>query len=344
MAASNTIWLYWEGHMPDYLSLCCKTVFAHNDNVVLLDRASFDPLFEHDRDITIDVLALNHKSDFIRAYLLKHYGGLYIDVDCVVMRNLSPVLEKAIEFGFASYREPQGYMSCNFMASLADGEVITDHYNAVCATLRSGQHLDWLDIASVPMEKAIASHPGKSFLWPTEQIMPIAWQASEQFCVRRSDEEHERYLEREAFCYLLSNNTIMSRHQTQMLGYMPEADILKDHYFISFLFRRSLSKESLFMPETPLYLVGHENLTQFDQGAFDYLASRFRIKNMVDIGSGPGGMVYYALSRGIKAVGVDGDPSVARDCPVIIEHDYTKKPLYLGEFDLGWAVEFLEHV
>ena len=29
---------------------------------------------------------------------------------------------------------------------------------------------------------------------------------------------------------------------------------------------------------------------------------------------------------------------------VVIEHDYTRKPLYAGEFDLGWSVEFVEHV
>lgn len=344
MTMSNTIWLYWEGPQPAYISLCCKTVFAHNDNVVLLDRASFDSLFTHDRDIDIDALALNHKSDFVRAYLLKHYGGLYIDADCIVMQNLSPVLDKAKEFGFAGYREPQGYMSCNFMASVAGGEVITTHYHEVCATLRSRHHLEWLDLASVPMEKAIASHPGKSFLFPTDTIMPVAWNESERLCVRRSDEEHQRHLQPDAFCYMLSNNTISSRHQTQVLCYVPESHLLIDHYFISFLFRKSLSKELLQTYDVLPYLGGHEDKTQFDQGAFDYLASHFQIKNMVDIGCGPAGMVYYALSRGIQAVGVDGDPSVARDCPVVIEHDYTTSPLRLDEFDLGWSVEFVEHV
>ncbi len=37
---SHTIWLYWEGPKPGYISLCCKTVYAYNDNVVLLDRAA----------------------------------------------------------------------------------------------------------------------------------------------------------------------------------------------------------------------------------------------------------------------------------------------------------------
>lgn len=98
------------------------------------------------------------------------------------------------------------------------------------------------------------------------------------------------------------------------------------------------------MYEVPSHLGGHENLTQFDEGAFDYLVSRFGIRSMVDVGCGPPGMVYYALSKGVASVGIDGDPTIARDCPVVIEHDYARGPLLVDEFDLGWAVEFVEHV
>jgi hypothetical protein len=93
-----------------------------------------------------------------------------------------------------------------------------------------------------------------------------------------------------------------------------------------------------------VYLGGHENVTQFDTGAFDYLVSHFGVRSMLDIGCGLPGMVYYAKSKGIKAVGVDGDPSIGHDFPVIVLHDYVRGPLYLGEFDLGWSVEFVEHV
>lgn len=341
---SQTIWLYWEGPRPAYIDLCCRTVFAHNQQVTLLDRAGFDALFLHDRDIAIDRLALNHKSDFIRAYLLMHYGGLYIDADCIVMRNLAPVLELAERYGFAGYREPQGYMSCNFMASRPGGAVIADHYARICATLRSGQPLEWLDLASTPMDHAVANFPDQCALLPTEQIMPIPWNESVQFSIRRSDADHQRILRPDAYCYMLSNHTIKNQHQTYLLTLLPETELLREHYLLSFLLRSSLGIAPCAMATTPAYLGGHEDKTQFDEGALDYLAAHFHIRTMVDIGCGPGGMVYYARSKGIRAVGVDGDPSLARDSPVMIEHDYTRKPLYLGEFDLGWSVEFLEHV
>jgi hypothetical protein len=237
---NRTIWLYWEGPQPPYIALCYRTVLKHNEQVRMLDRSGFEELFKSDRDIDIDRLALNHKSDFIRAYLLKHYGGLYVDADCLVLRSLRPVLELAEERGFVGYREPQGYMSCNFMASVAGGAVISEHYARVCQTLRSQSALEWLDLASTPMEQTIAAHPSESLILPTDCVMPVNWSESEQFCVMRADEEHEQFLRGEAYCYMLSNHTIKSRLQTRILCYMPEADLLGSRYFISFLFRKSL--------------------------------------------------------------------------------------------------------
>ncbi|HEY7066793.1 MAG TPA: glycosyltransferase [Chloroflexota bacterium] len=346
---AETIWLYWEGPQPPYIALAVKTVLAHNADVRMLDRAGFEALFTVDRDLPIDALALNHKSDFIRAYLLRHYGGLYVHADCIVLRDLAPVLDLARQHCFVGYREPQGYMSCNFMASVPGGDVIGDHYERVCAAIRSGGPLEWLDLASVPMHRAVSRHPDASHLLPTELVMPPSWHDSAALTIRRSDAGHASHFQPDAYCYMLSNNTIRGRDQTRILCYMPEAHLLSDRFFISFLFRQALgaaemsdgaTEESAIAP----YLGGHEDKTEFDEAALDYLATRFQIPNMVDVGCGQGGIVYYALFKGLRATGVDGDPSLARCCSVIIEHDYTKKPLYLGEFDLGWSVEFLEHV
>lgn len=340
----RTIWMYWEGRLPGYIDLCLRTVRAHNANVELLDRAGFDALFRHDRDLPIDTLRLANKSDFIRSYLLAHHGGLYLDADCVVLGSLDPVFELADRAGFAGYREPLGYMSTNFMASVPGGAVICDHYRRVCETVRSGRPIGWLDLASVPMDEAVAAHPGQFGLLPTERVMPLSWQDSDRLADRGSDAAHARDFRADALCYMLSNNTIKSRRTTRVLSYMPPDDLLADSYFLSYLFRRGLDHERPLPPSGRAHLGGHEALNQFDEGAFDYLAARFGVRTMIDVGCGPPGMVYYAALRGVKAVGVDGDPTVAHCSHVVIEHDYARKPLYVGEFDLGWSVEFVEHV
>jgi SAM-dependent methyltransferase len=340
----RTIWMYWEGPMPGYIDLCIRTVRAHNTCVELLDRAGFDALFRHDRDLNIDALPLATKSDFIRSYLLAHHGGMYLDADCVVLGSLDSVFDLADQSGFVGHRDPLGYANTNFMASVAGGAVIRDHYRRVCETIRSGQPIGWLDLASVPMDQALAAHPNRFHLLPTARVMPLSWQETDRLAHRCSDAAHAIDFRADALCYMLSNNTIRQRRTTRVLTYMPPADLLADSYFLSFLFRQALGHKPSQPPIGCEHLGGHEALNQFDEGAFDYLVDRCGIRTMIDVGCGPPGMVYYAERQGVRAVGVDGDPLVARSSRVVIEHDYTRKPLYAGEFDLGWSVEFVEHV
>tara|TARA_R100001129_G_scaffold141473_1_gene102694 strand:+ start:214 stop:753 length:540 start_codon:yes stop_codon:yes gene_type:complete len=91
------------------------------------------------------------------------------------------------------------------------------------------------------------------------------------------------------------------------------------------------------------HLGGHGGNTWVDEGAVTFLAKKFEIKNMLDIGCGPGGMKKIALDNNIHWVGIDGDISVEQDGVII--HDFTKNSIEeIGYFDLGWSVEFLEHV
>ncbi len=237
-----SIWMYWEGPMPAYIELCYQTVLAHNKHVRLLNRAMFDELFIVDRDINIDQLALNHKSDFVRAYLLKHYGGLYLDADCIVMCNLEPLLTLTEQADYVGYCERQGTISAGLMVSVAHGEVITEHYRSVCERIRQGGPFEWLDLGAWPLARALAKYPQRHHLVPTEMIMPIYWGRSEEFCIRRSDTEHESFLQRDALCYMLANNTIKGNEQTRILTTLSKEELLRADYFLSFLFRRALNE------------------------------------------------------------------------------------------------------
>lgn len=101
--------------------------------------------------------------------------------------------------------------------------------------------------------------------------------------------------------------------------------------------------------ETPAHLGGHFGHTHVDRGTLEWAVSKLKVRRMVDVGCGPGGMVRAALELGIDAIGIDGDPA-ARALSGLPEdrfilHDFTAgPPPGLGTFDLAWSVEFLEHV
>lgn len=111
-------------------------------------------------------------------------------------------------------------------------------------------------------------------------------------------------------------------------------------------------KKNKLSPETPPHLGGHANRTWVDSGALDHMIKKYGIKSMIDVGCGPGSQLDFAQQYGLFALGVDGDPLFKNKEDVQI-HDFTIGPLgkkniqklpEQGYFDLGWSVEFLEHV
>lgn len=67
------------------------------------------------------------------------------------------------------------------------------------------------------------------------------------------------------------------------------------------------------------------------------------IKSIVDIGCGLGGQTKVAREFGLKAMGIDGDPTI-KEFPGLIRHDYNTGPLKIEETDLGWCSAFIEHI
>lgn len=101
------------------------------------------------------------------------------------------------------------------------------------------------------------------------------------------------------------------------------------------------------------YVAGGDEATAFPH-LWTWLAKDLRVGSVLDVGCGDGVALRAFRSRGIAAYGVDG---VEQDDPDIVQHDYTRGPLYLADdgtevaslaaaadFSLVWACEFVEHV
>jgi len=95
--------------------------------------------------------------------------------------------------------------------------------------------------------------------------------------------------------------------------------------------------------ERPEHLGGSNGVCHVDAGALQHLKCRFGVKTMMDLGCGLGHMQIVAKVAGITWMGVEADPEVVQ--PWMVKHDFTKGALATeNPVDLGWAVEFLEHV
>ena len=231
------VWTYWEGQCPDWIRACRQTISAHAPDVRLLTPDSFDRLRDRDRDIDLTRLHVAHRADFIRAFLLARYGGLWVDADCVAMRSLEPILDQIGEEGcdFIAHRERSGIVSNGFIAARPESRIAAAYYARVGDALRRRQPLGWTTLGSEPLTAVLGENPHGWRELPTERVQPICWSRPAEFFEQRDDAGHDRALDREAICYMMSNTEI-----TRYLAAHPQANLLADNTFFRYLLRRAM--------------------------------------------------------------------------------------------------------
>ena len=88
----------------------------------------------------------------------------------------------------------------------------------------------------------------------------------------------------------------------------------------------------------------HGGGTNTDRETLKFLKEEFGFKTMLDIGCGTGGQVFIAEEENYEAYGVDGTTEIPK------QTNFQQVDYRLGissfdiDFDLGWSVEFAEHV
>ncbi|MBE9586618.1 hypothetical protein IM792_19370 [Mucilaginibacter sp. JRF] len=228
------VWIYWEGTAPEWIKKCRESIFAHAPNVCLISPESFAELRDIDTDIDLSGLYVAHRADYIRAFLLARYGGIWIDADCMLMRSIEPLIDSLKHYDFMGYRERSGEVTNNFMGAPEGSFIARKYYNTVCDILRSGQKLEWLTIGS----KALTATINESGLpWhelDVMQVQPICWSNPQAFFKKGSYNEHDEAFEDDAYSYMLSGNMVRGVVEKDA-----GQDLLADGTFFNFLLVRS---------------------------------------------------------------------------------------------------------
>ncbi len=233
------VWLYWEGNCPEWIRACQKTIFAHAANVRLLTPETFDELWTEDRDINLKNLHVAQRADFIRAYLLSHYGGAWIDSDCVLTKSLEPLFDKLGDYDFAAHRERGSYFGNEFMIAQPGSRIARQFYEKISETLRSKKHFGWCDLGCVPLTDTINKADAPFFEIDCELIQPICWSEVEPYFACGNDSEHKQKFNANAFCYMLSNLMV-----AKYLSENPNKNLLDEKTFFSYLVREALRKDA----------------------------------------------------------------------------------------------------
>ena len=217
------VWTYWEGPCPQWIEQCRATITAHGGDVRHLTPESFDALRDIDRDIDLSTLGPAHRADFIRAFVLARFGGLWIDSDCIVMQPLAGLLDLVREHEFVAHRERSGYVSNGFIGARPGSGIARAFYETLCRILRSRRPLGWISLGGEPLTQLLNSRVGEWHELRCEQVQPICWSTPEAFATRGPESSHDSRLDRSAFCYMMSNTEVTKRFGAGH-GVLTEAD------------------------------------------------------------------------------------------------------------------------
>jgi Glycosyltransferase sugar-binding region containing DXD motif len=226
------VWMYWEGPMPPYLELCVETVRRHHPQVSILDPAGFEALWQEDRDVPVAQLGPHHRSDFARAYLLRHHGGLWLDTDFVQLRPLDELLALPEQVTFAGYRQAEEFTN-NLMFSRPGDPVMRDCYEQVCEHLRAGRAIEWLEIGAFPLTVAVGRHRDVVHEIDPDLVYPIPWYKSALF---EAAGDAEALVRPHRYGVMLSNNSMSDTFRRKSRGEVMASDAL-----LADLLRRALA-------------------------------------------------------------------------------------------------------
>lgn len=233
------VWAYWEGPCPAWVAACLATLrTAAQGALQLLDREAFEQLRRQGppeaRALDLDRLRIAHRADFIRLYLLRHFGGLWVDADCLAMQPLAPVLALLHTHETVGHRERSGLVSNGFLAARPGSRIIEATYARVCALLRTRRPLGWTSLGSEPLSAAVAAHPEGWHELPVQRVQPVCWSTPEVFLATGRAAEHAARVDPEALCYMLSHSRM-----APLLAARPGADLLQPDTFFAHLLART---------------------------------------------------------------------------------------------------------
>ncbi len=97
------IWIYWENKdklsNDPILAARCKSIFAKYDNVILLNEINIHNYIDN----LIDCGRLEHiaqKIDYYRAKLLYEHGGIWLDIDTILLEDVSYLYAELLSTNF----------------------------------------------------------------------------------------------------------------------------------------------------------------------------------------------------------------------------------------------------
>jgi len=199
------LWTYWqettEGRTPGtppIIKLMLQSICRQNPEAVVLDDAK---VAELGGQCVLDATAqrgLVHRSDLLRFWLLREFGGAWLDADMLSINRarLLPAIEEGVEFAAFCNSKRRRVASCA-LASQPGGSIVSAAYDLCERRCKSNRPLGWLETGPMVLWNVLSRDIEKRRRWrflPEHDYYPLTPHTPQIHVglmqTRRTDEEH----------------------------------------------------------------------------------------------------------------------------------------------------------
>ena len=186
----RVVWQYWEtrGVKPAFVDGLHAIAEANAGMPVIQVTPETLPDYLPDLDPRIDAVGeLAHKADLIRTRLVARYGGIWLDSDAIVLRDLSFLLDPldgGADFvgfnndGDLSITRPGVRINC-FAAR--PGSTVMAEWVAAQAGKLDKTAFSWREVGTDLLHPICQAHADKVRILPLASITPVGWKEVARF-------------------------------------------------------------------------------------------------------------------------------------------------------------------
>ena len=186
------VWAYWEdgprGRRSVYLDLCLETIERHVAPLELRLLSHGDAktwLPDLDVERWEQLPAPNYRSDYVRSRVLQRYGGIWIDIDTVVLSPLSELLDHLDSSGMVCWGQELGRCFTNLCVASPGGAFVDGWVRKQDEVLDRSRR--WSDLGYSALAQDVSWGLARSLPWtslPMERVAPIPWYQWRRFMSR----------------------------------------------------------------------------------------------------------------------------------------------------------------
>ena len=189
------IWIYWDNlpgkTMPEYIKLCIETIkkncgsyfevkLVNSSNV----RSYLPSIHRNYNKLKLigepetSAKNISIRTAYIRAKLLYEYGGIWMDADTILLKDLSFLLAHfaADEFVACSKLRTTKGISNGFLGSLAKGTIITKYVEAQEKLIDDRVEFKWGELGLRLLTPIVTANEDYTSLIEEDLLHPIIWE------------------------------------------------------------------------------------------------------------------------------------------------------------------------